>query len=82
MPVSDPRQTRGCTGHCLEAHDLAASKLVAFRDQDRTFVVTLLAEGLIDGTTLLDRIAELPVDDARRDELSTWVRCIMKDLAE
>jgi hypothetical protein len=82
IPVSDLRRTQGCTGHCPEGHDLAASKLVAFREKDRTFVVTLLAEGLIDGETLLERIADLPVDDARRDKLSTWVRRVVRDLAE
>ncbi len=28
--------TRQCIGWCIEAHDLAASKLVAFRDKDRS----------------------------------------------
>lgn len=28
VPVSDPVGTRGNVGHCVEAHDLAASKLV------------------------------------------------------
>ena len=34
VPVSHKYRTRGCTGYCLEAHDLAASKLVAYRDKD------------------------------------------------
>ena len=34
--------TRDNTGWCVEAHDLAASKLVAFRDKDKDFVRTLL----------------------------------------
>jgi hypothetical protein len=34
------------TGWCVEAHDLAASKLVAFRQKDREFVRTLIAEDL------------------------------------
>jgi hypothetical protein len=48
VAVSHPVSTRGYTGHCLEAHDLAASKLVAYRPKDRDFVRVLLAEGLID----------------------------------
>jgi hypothetical protein len=32
------------TGWCVEAHDVAASKLVAFRDKDRDFVRVLIAE--------------------------------------
>lgn len=39
--------TRGNTGWCVEAHDLAASKLVAFRDKDRDFVRVLLRDNLI-----------------------------------
>ncbi len=30
--------TLGATGYCLEAHDLAVSKLAAWRDKDREFV--------------------------------------------
>ena len=39
--------TNGMTGWCVEAHDLAASKLVAFRDKDRDFVRVLIAEELV-----------------------------------
>ena len=47
IPVSDERTTQGNTGHCLESHDLAASKLVAHRDKDRDFVRVLLVERLV-----------------------------------
>jgi len=36
--------TRGNIGWCVEGHDLAASKLAAFRDKDRDFVRVLLQE--------------------------------------
>jgi hypothetical protein len=72
--------TRGGTGHCLEAHDLAASKLVANRQKDREFVLTLLAEGLIDERTLLTRVAALPVDSARRESLARWIGAVVEDL--
>jgi hypothetical protein len=64
----------------LEAHDLAASKLVAGRENDRVFVATLLLEGLIDGEILLERVAGLPVEPERRDSLSRWVRATMEDV--
>lgn len=73
VPVQDAVGTRGNTGHCLEAHDLAASKLVAYRDKDRAFVRTLLTEGLIDASTLLRRIATLPIEAERRERLGRWV---------
>lgn len=46
IPVRDAVRTHGKTGLCLEGHDLAASKLAAFRDKDRDFVRVLLAERL------------------------------------
>ena len=55
--------TRGNTGYCLEVHDLAASKLAAFRDKDRDFVRVLLIEQIIDADIFLHRIDLLPVSD-------------------
>ena len=81
VSVSDPRGTRGNVGHCLEAHDLAASKLVADREKDRVFVTNLMSEGLLDADTLLARIEELPVDNCRKTDLSKWVQLTLEDLA-
>lgn len=78
--VSHPEGTRGGTGHCLEPHDLAASKLVAYREKDRVFVTTLLSEGLIDIQTLLDRIEALPIDAVDRDRLTRWVEVTASDV--
>lgn len=74
VAVCDALGTRGNTGYCLEAHDLAAGKLVAGREKDRMFVATLLREGLVNGEILLQRVAELPVDAQRRESISKWVR--------
>lgn len=80
IAVSHPVGTRGNTGHCLEAHDLAASKLAANRDKDREFVTILLAERLLDGAVLLERIATLPVCDEDRLSRTRWVRLTLEDL--
>lgn len=72
--------TRGGIGHCIEAHDLAASKLVANRDKDRIFVTTLLAESVIDGAVLLERIEALPPDYERIQRLSRWVSITAEDV--
>lgn len=61
------------TGYCLESHDLAASKLAAFREKDRRFVRTLIVEGLIDPQTLITRIAALHVDSDSRSRSQEWV---------
>ncbi|MFO8172769.1 MAG: DUF6036 family nucleotidyltransferase [Gemmatimonadota bacterium] len=79
--VRHPVGTRGKTGHCLEAHDLAASKLFAYRPKDRDFVRTLLVEGLISPGILRERILELPVDTETKERLLTWLRITTDDLA-
>lgn len=78
--VSDPQRTRGNTGHCLEAHDLAASKLVAYREKDRAFVRVLLVERLVDPEVLRQRLELLPVNEERRRSLTKWVAQTSEDL--
>jgi len=80
IAVRHPVDTHGGTGHCIEAHDLAASKLVANREKDRVFVTTLLLEGIIDGAVLLERIQALPVDPDRIAQLTRWVSITREDL--
>jgi hypothetical protein len=73
--------TRGNTGYCLEAHDLAAGKLVAGREKDRIFVATLLIEKLVDSETLLQRVAGLPIEAERRESIARWIRATVEDIA-
>lgn len=61
------------TGWCLEAHDLAASKLSAFRAKDREFARVLIVEEMISPTVLLERLGELPLPEGRRSQISEWV---------
>lgn len=65
--------TRGHSGLCLEGHDLAASKLAAYRDKDREFVRILLAERMAKARTLIARIRLLPVEQEERERLMRWV---------
>jgi hypothetical protein len=58
--------TRGCVGWCLEPHDLVVSKYLAGRDKDLRFGREALTSGLVSASTLLARLAETDVDDARR----------------
>ncbi len=78
--VSDSIGTRGHIGRCLEAHDLAASKLAAYREKDRDFVRTLLAEALVDHRVLLERIGQLDIEQDHREKLQHWVSSTTKDL--
>ena len=78
IPVRN--RNTGCkTGLCVEVHDLAASKLAAFREKDRHFVRVLVAERLLKPRTLIARIRRLPppVDVER---LVRWVDATVRDL--
>lgn len=72
--------TDDSTGLCLDGHDLAASKLWAFRDKDREFVLTLLAEGMLSGVTLVERLWCLPVAHEDRVRLVRWVHLSIQEL--
>jgi hypothetical protein len=73
-PVVDEISTEGNIGWCVEAHDLAVSKLVAYREKDRDFVRVLLTEGMINAQILLERICSLMIDEALRERLDQWVQ--------
>lgn len=81
IPVSDPTATHGKTGFCIEAHDLAASKLVAYREKDREFVRLLLIEKMIDANILWERISGLDVKEPLRERLLYWVKITAEELA-
>jgi hypothetical protein len=76
--------TNDATGWCVEAHDLAVSKLVAWREKDRDFVRVLLAEDLVSARKLILRIGQVPKDarapERHREALRAWVRGVIKDL--
>jgi hypothetical protein len=82
IEVSHPIGTKGYKGLCIEAHDLAASKLVAYREKDRVFVATLLNEGLIDWQTLLQRINSLPANDHIRERLVKWLKTTVDEICD
>ena len=67
-------------GRCLEAHDLAASKLAAFREKDRDFVRTLLAERLVNARKLRLRIQQLPPARIPADTLLTWLDATVREI--
>lgn len=80
IPVRDDVATNGKIGLCVEAHDLAASKLVAFRDKDRDFVRMLLKEKLVKPKLLEARIRAMELSSDDRDRLVKWVKLTAKGL--
>ena len=74
--------TNGNIGWCLEGHDLAASKLAAFREKDREFVRILLREHYVDSAELQQRIRELAVEDKLLERMLRWVEITARELKE
>lgn len=76
--------TNGTTGFCVEAHDLAVSKLVAWRQKDRDFARVLIAEELVSPRKLVLRISQLSdrerAPSEHRGRMRQWVKGIVKDL--
>ena len=72
-PIYDEISTRGKTGWCVEAHDLGASKLVAYREKDRDFVRVLLTEKMIVAEILIERIHLLEIDEQMGERLLQWI---------
>ena len=79
-PVVDEILTRGKIGWCVEAHDLAASKLAAFRPKDRDFVRVLLTEEMIGVRILIERIELLKLDEQLRKRIIQWVQRTAEEL--
>ena len=65
--------TASAKGLCLERHDVAASKLVAYREKDQAYVRALLESGQLDADTLRDRIATLPIAEQQRARLRAFL---------
>jgi len=73
VPVRN-ENTRGCTGWCLELHDLAVSKLAAGREKDMEFLHGMLTEALLDPVTLRNRIKATPFTSPEQAAAAT-ARC-------
>jgi hypothetical protein len=76
------RNTRNNIGWCIEAHDLAASKLVAYREKDLDFVRVLLEHGLVTSWKLSLYLSQLPDDSAdplRQARLMQWLDRTVKE---
>jgi hypothetical protein len=58
--------TRGVRGWCLEVHDLAIAKHIAGREKDIDFTESLVRHKMLDGSILIERLAETDVPDELR----------------
>jgi len=80
ISVCDPVFTHGKMGWCLEAHDLAASKLAAYREKDKEFVRLLLIKKMIEARILMERIGALHVEEKLQARLLNWVSITANEL--
>ena len=67
-------------GHCIEAHDLAASKLMAFREKDTEFVRRMILEEMIDVDILLQRLKVTDAEKEIKDRAIRWAKRIAASL--
>lgn len=75
LVILDTPATGSARGLCLEPHDLAASKLVAWREKDRDYVRALLLAGLISKRTLSSRVRSLRrVSDPVKRMILDWIQ--------
>ena len=74
VAILDTPATGQARGLCLEPHDLAASKLAAWREKDRDYVRVLLESGLVSKRTLLSRVRSLHgPSPASRAMMVDWI---------
>ncbi|MEZ4221792.1 MAG: DUF6036 family nucleotidyltransferase [Polyangiaceae bacterium] len=73
--------TRGATGLCLEVHDLCVSKYVAGREKDRRYVRAAHRSGLVNESTLLERLTTTPITDELRERLVALVKLDARECA-
>ena len=65
--------TNGVTGYCLEAHDLAISKIIAQRPKDMEFVQELVRHDMIEKKTMLHRLKQTDLQEPMRRNISTRI---------
>jgi hypothetical protein len=68
-----PGDTEGVKGLCLEPHDLAISKYVAFREKDLVFNLELARRGILSEERLLSLVDKTPVEEAIRDRMRSRI---------
>lgn len=73
------KKTGGVTGWCIDLTDVACSKLAAGREKDLEYVRALLSARLLSLRVLKDRIAALPVDTARREEIMELIERLIPE---
>jgi hypothetical protein len=64
-----PGNTEGVKGLCLEPHDLAIAKYVAFRDKDLVFTRELARRGIVSEERLISLLGQTQLDEHTRNRI-------------
>jgi hypothetical protein len=81
VPIHGPG-TRGAIGWCPDAHDLVLSKYVAFREKDEPFVRDAIRHRLVVPEMLIERLAEMPIDQRQRAAIAGRIERHVREIAE
>lgn len=73
VPVHDYMDSSK-TGYCIEIHDLAVSKMIAFRKKDREFVRILIMENMVDVNLLIERLEKINADEIFVTRAVKWLK--------
>ena len=76
-PREGSRRSQPIVAHCLELHDLVLSKCVAGRERDWQYAQEALRAELVEGSILLERAAQLPVDARTAKQIERNLRSIV-----
>jgi len=76
-PRDASNRTEPIIAYCLELHDLVLSKCVANRERDWEYAEQALRAGLVEGSTLLSRVSQLPVDADTAQRIERNLRAII-----
>lgn len=77
-----PGSGRNPVALCLEPHDLVLAKCAAGRERDWDFARDALRAGLVRAETLLERIAQMPVDEPHQQLIRTSLSAIAQTDAQ
>jgi len=69
-------------GYCLEIHDLAVSKIIAFRQKDREFVKILILKSMVKADLLLSRLEKTSTEKELIEQAVRWVENVKSEIEE
>jgi hypothetical protein len=69
---------RGVTGYCIDAHDLAISKLVAQRPKDVEFVQEMVRHDMIEKKTMLRRVEQTELQEPIRRNIQMRIKSLFR----